>query len=1068
MRSTRTWAPAANRTPPWAAGPWRLASLLTLVGVLAACGGGGGDEPPTAPPPPPPATNQPPTARFEAPLDGVAGQPLSFDGRASTDPEGGALRFTWQFGDGSAAGAARVAHLYAAAGTYTARLTVQDSAGATAELTRSVTVRAAAVAARTVALAGQVVGIDGLPLAGVTVAVQGDSATTTTGADGRAALTVGVGVDVVLRLSKPGYTEQVRRLKLPDTTGRDASFEASLMPRAAPLTLADAAAGGTVTGRDGVSVVLPPAALVDASTGAAVVGPVEVTMTPVDINAAAVAAFPGRFEGLNGDGSRVPIVSFGTAEMLFSQGGRALQLKPGARASIRLPLYASQDLAGAALAVGGSLPLWSLDERSAQWILEGQGTLVARDAAPTGLAMQAEVGHFSWWNADLGYTPYRPKPKCINDVPGQYDSIFEQATICKMLAEMDKPIPAQGQAGRGGREGWARALAVQTAAAASAPRFPFPAVRIEAELPMAGGIAIDVPPGQDVLLTGSALNGTWRGQVRVRGAEAASAEVNVPLRPVTTGGSSALITLPFDEVRVAAAMFRIDTYRFVAQAGQDLDLAIAASDSSLTGRVRLRNAAGELLDATSFGATGGRLLARLATAGEYRVEVEPGAGAPGAYRLQLAFATVPNGPAGTEGPELRAPMVAAHQGRLMALWLAPDAAGTPQLMGMRSTAAAPAWSSPRRLVPAVGYNALVLPPPHATADGTGTAWVLWFDATNKVPMVTRGDLGADTAWAEPLALASPACKGTGVQRLAVNTRGQALAMWQRAGQPAGTNQGWCLRRFEGGVWGEEQVLAPVPGHNFASNALQLVLTEAGQAVAAWHKNGISVPVVAQQPAADQPWSAPEELDASANDPLPGGPRWQALAAAADGSLALAWRSAGAGPANGALVYAAVKPAGQPWSARVLLGEAPNGGLGYPQLGALADGRFALAWNDIANGPRLRTYSSSAGWSAPQALASSAASPSGTTLWNLATAADGSAVVVSQGLLPSAAGTHLFVDLRDPATGAWRTAAPLPASTLVQGPYGPPVAADAGVAGLVWAQTYEQGYQLRAVRLPAAP
>jgi hypothetical protein len=216
------------------------------------------------------------------------------------------------------------------------------------------------------------------------------------------------------------------------------------MPRAAAQTLADAAAGGVLTGTDGARVELPAAALVDAATGAAVTGPVQVTLTPVDVNAAAVAAFPGRFEGINGDGTRTPIVSFGTTEFLLSQAGRPLQLKPGVRAMIQLPVYASQDLGGAALAAGGSVPLWSLDERSAQWINEGQGTLVADAASPTGLALRAEVGHFSWGNADKGYTPYRPKPKCINDVSGQYDSIFEQATICKMLAEMDKPIPAQG------------------------------------------------------------------------------------------------------------------------------------------------------------------------------------------------------------------------------------------------------------------------------------------------------------------------------------------------------------------------------------------------------------------------------------------------------------------------------------------------------------------------------------------------------------------------------------------------------------------------------------------------
>lgn len=1050
--------------------PWRsVGVLLTLVTLLAACGGGGGDSPSQVNPPPPPVVNQAPMPRFDAPTAVVAGQAAVFDARASTDPEGSALRFTWDFGDGSAAGTAQVAHLYPAAGTYTAKLLVSDEQGAEAELTRTITVSAAPVAARSVPLAGRVTGIDGQPLVGVAVTVQGHSgagSSATSDGDGRVVLSAGVGVNVVLRLSKAGYTDQIKALTLPAVVGSDGSFEASLMPRAAALTLADAAVGGTVTGADGASLVLPAGALVDASTGAPISGPVQITMTPVDINAAAVAAFPGRFEGFNPDGSRSPIVSFGTTEFLLSQAGRPLQLKSGVRARIDLPVYASQDLGGATLAAGASLPLWSLDERSAQWVNEGQGTLVASAASPTGLALRADVGHFSWWNADKGYTPYRPKPRCINDVPGQYDSIFEQATICKMLAEMDKPIPAQGSSGVPGR---ALALAARPAAAASAPRFPFPAVRVEGAVPMSGGVSIDIPPDSDVVLTGTALNGTWRGQTKIKGGQGATADVNIPLRPVLSGGLAEVITLPFDSVRAAQATFRVDTYRFTAPVGQVLTLSVAANLSNLTGRIRLRNAAGDLLDGASFGVAEGSLRVVLPAAGEYRVEVEAGSGAPGAYRLQAALAAAPSGPAtpvGTEGAELRAPMVVAHQGKLLALWMAPDASNNPQLVGMRGTGQT--WATPQRLAPALGFIASAMPPPHAVADGTGTAWVLWFDAVNKVPMVTRGALAAETAWSEPLALASSVCPGTGVQRLAVNAQGQAVAMWQRAGTSAGQNNGWCTRRFEGGTWGSEQVLSPVAGHNFASTALQLVLTDAGQAVAAWNKNGVSVPLVAQQDAAGQAWTPPVEMDAAANEPLPTGASWNALAAAADGTLVMTWRNRGAGPFNSSLVYAAVRPAGQAWSARVALGESPSSGFGHPQVGWLGAGRFAVAWNDPSSGPRLREYDSGSGWAAPQTLAGSAASPLTTVMWNLATANDGSAAVVSQGQSGSAAGFHLFLDLRHPVTGSWRSASTNPSPSLVSGAYGPPVAVDAGWAGLVWLQTASAGFQVRALGLPTAP
>ena len=323
----------------------RRIGLLTLLSALAACGGGGGDgatapAPVPPPAPAPPAGNQPPVSAFSAPLTVQAGSVASLDARASSDPEGAALSFSWDFGDGSRGGAAQIAHLYSDAGRYSVRLRVTDAAGAASELAREITVTAPAAAARQVQVTGLVKGLDGLALAGALVSVQGSNASATSDAQGRVSLTLGVGVDAPLRVSRSGYADQTRVLNLPATTGTDGYFEVALMQRAAAQTLPDATVGGALTGTDGARITLPPASLVDAA-GTAVTGAVEVTMTPVDINSAALPAFPGRFDGLNGDGSRTPIVSFGTVEFTLSQGGRALQLKPGARATLELPLYAS-------------------------------------------------------------------------------------------------------------------------------------------------------------------------------------------------------------------------------------------------------------------------------------------------------------------------------------------------------------------------------------------------------------------------------------------------------------------------------------------------------------------------------------------------------------------------------------------------------------------------------------------------------------------------------------------------------------------------------------------------------
>ncbi|HMI32153.1 MAG TPA: PKD domain-containing protein, partial [Candidatus Limnocylindrales bacterium] len=73
--------------------------------------------------------NRAPTANAGGPYSGTIGSPVSFDGTASTDPDGDSLTYAWDFGDGGTGSGSTPMHTYAAAGPYTVTLTVTDTGG---------------------------------------------------------------------------------------------------------------------------------------------------------------------------------------------------------------------------------------------------------------------------------------------------------------------------------------------------------------------------------------------------------------------------------------------------------------------------------------------------------------------------------------------------------------------------------------------------------------------------------------------------------------------------------------------------------------------------------------------------------------------------------------------------------------------------------------------------------------------------------------------------------------------------------------------------------------------------
>ena len=93
--------------------------------------------------------NEPPVASFTvSTTSGRAPLAVSFDGSASTDPDGQLSVYAWDFGDGAKAFGPTATHIYAKAGTYTENLTVTDDSGATGGASKTITVSAPAAPPR--------------------------------------------------------------------------------------------------------------------------------------------------------------------------------------------------------------------------------------------------------------------------------------------------------------------------------------------------------------------------------------------------------------------------------------------------------------------------------------------------------------------------------------------------------------------------------------------------------------------------------------------------------------------------------------------------------------------------------------------------------------------------------------------------------------------------------------------------------------------------------------------------------------------------------------------------------
>jgi PKD domain len=574
--------------------------------------------------PPKPTANTAPVSSFSAPSSAVAGQVVLFDGTGSSDADADPLTHSWDFGNGVRGGTPKLGQVFAEAGTFAVQLTVTDTKGSSNSSQKTIVVAPAPAPNKTVSVNAVVRDSSQNALAGVLL--ESGISQATTDSTGKATLNgIGAGnnASVTVRLSKTGFSQQIKLLELPQAA-ESGYFEAVLMPQEAAQTLPDAAAGGTLAGKDGAKLVLPQNALQTAS-GAPVTGAVQVNLSPVDVDNN-VAAFPGEFEGVGSDGQTGLIMSYGTVEFALSQNGQEVNLAPGKMADIEIPIYTSLNKDGSAVKVGDTYPLWSLNEQTGGWIQEGRGTVVSSSSTPTGLALRGQVAHFSWWNHDDFAGPsYKPKPKCLVDTNA--DGVLEDLTGTGHCWHAGTG-PEQPDDGFGAAPANLHPQNV-------VPRIP--AFVAEDTTPAIGGKILEMPADLNITVRSSALNGTLAATTVFRGAANIEEDVVVVLKPVAGGAQDVPITIPWNQPYSLSAANETDRFTFTGVAGQVYGFNVARNGSSVNATVRLLKN-GVQISSASLGNTPA-VLYLLGENTNYTLEVVGGSST-GGYALQATQETL--------------------------------------------------------------------------------------------------------------------------------------------------------------------------------------------------------------------------------------------------------------------------------------------------------------------------------------------------------------------------------------------------------------------------------------------
>ncbi len=529
------------------------------------------------------------------------GEILVFDGSESIGANDEDLKYTWNFGDGSFAGGEKVAHIFSEAGTYDIYFTAVGDYGAKDTLHRSIEISVLSLPSDTALLSAFVASPDGQPIEGAGITVSGMNEEFITNMEGEVEIRVGVNTGTTITVTKEGYATQTQYVNL-ENGSKFGDHYFTLVPRESTEMISDVEFGFEFISSKGVKVSIPVDGLVDRD-GNIVTGDIDLSLTPVDVSDKhQLKAFPGEFSGITPQGDAPVLMTYGVAEFIFTQNGNKLQLNQGKFATIEIPVFISTHQDGSPVMPGDESPVWSLNENTGRWVMEGTGIVVENQNSPTGLALRAEVSHFSWWNHDIAPEPYFPIPECkIKDENGLPTLEIPDGGACFIEGEMIGPNGPRNRPNT-----------------------------------LGGGRPLPVPPNQDMWLIASGGNGIYQGRVRINGPEGKQEAIVIPLAMVYSGGDGDLITADTLFDAAIENTDDVDTYSFNTLAGTSYNLGIGrAPNSTLSGAISIYDGEGNHIRTGEFGNSGFNFAFTAEKNDTYTIEIRGSENVPGAYRLTL-------------------------------------------------------------------------------------------------------------------------------------------------------------------------------------------------------------------------------------------------------------------------------------------------------------------------------------------------------------------------------------------------------------------------------------------------